>query len=94
MALRFLVCGLILVSVAARSLLEHTNQYVRTTKPDIHSRELIDVIFTQPYCRIANLVEAVDAWIAHYIIINDNHPDHIGREYLNPAFTDCCLFWT
>ena len=43
---------------AIRSLLEHTNQYVRTSKPEIHSRELIDVIFTQPYCRIANLVEA------------------------------------
>ena len=43
---------------AIRGLLEHTNQYVRQQKPGIHSRELIDVIFTQPYCRIANLVDA------------------------------------
>lgn len=43
---------------AIRTLLEHTNQYVRNTKPDLHSRELIDIIFTQPYCRIANLVDA------------------------------------
>lgn len=43
---------------AIRKLLEHTNQYVRRAAPDIHSRELVDVIFSQPYCRIANLVEA------------------------------------
>jgi Fic family protein len=43
---------------AIRTLLEHTNHYVRSTKPELHSRELIDVIFTQPYCRIANLVDA------------------------------------
>jgi Fic family protein len=43
---------------AIRTLLEHTNQYVRSTRPDLHSRELIDVIFSQPYCRIANLVDA------------------------------------
>jgi len=43
---------------AIRRLLEHTNQYVRLAAPEVHSRELIGVIFTQPYCRIANLVEA------------------------------------
>jgi len=43
---------------AIRRLLEHTNQYVRLAAPEVHSRELIDIIFTQPYCRIANLVEA------------------------------------
>lgn len=43
---------------AIRRLLEHTNRYVRQAAPDVHSRELIDVIFTQPYCRIANVVEA------------------------------------
>lgn len=43
---------------AIRELLEHTNQYVHRVAPDIHTRELIDTIFTQPYCRIANIVEA------------------------------------
>ena len=43
---------------AIRRLLEHTNRYVQQAAPDVHSRELIDVIFTQPYCRIANVVEA------------------------------------
>ena len=43
---------------AIRSLLEHTNDYVLQKAPEIYSRELMDVIFSQPYCRIANLVEA------------------------------------
>jgi len=43
---------------AIRKLQEHTNRYVRKAAPEVHSRELIDVIFTQPYCRIANVVEA------------------------------------
>lgn len=43
---------------AIRQLLAHTNDYVRQIAPDVHSRELIDLIFSQPYCRIANLVEA------------------------------------
>lgn len=39
-------------------LLEHTCKYVRTRLPKIYSRELVEMIFTQPYCRIGNLVEA------------------------------------
>lgn len=39
-------------------LLEHTCDYVRHNKPKIYSRELIDIIFEKPYCRITNLVEA------------------------------------
>lgn len=42
---------------AIRSLAEHTTEHVRTRLPRIYSRELVDVIFEQPYCRIANLVE-------------------------------------
>jgi Fic family protein len=35
-----------------------TTEYVRLKLHKIYSRELVDVIFEQPYCRIANLVEA------------------------------------
>lgn len=42
---------------AIRRLSEHTVQYVRSALPKIYSRELVDVIFEQPYCRISNLVE-------------------------------------
>lgn len=42
---------------AIRSLAEHSTEHLRTRLPKIYSRELVDVIFEQPYCRIANLVE-------------------------------------
>ncbi|WP_037992012.1 protein adenylyltransferase Fic [Thalassospira permensis] len=42
---------------AIRNLMDNTTDHVRTTLPRIYSHELIQVIFEQPYCRIANLVE-------------------------------------
>jgi len=44
--------------ISIRDLSDHTADYVRKELPKIYSRELIDVIFEQPYCRISNLVEA------------------------------------
>lgn len=42
---------------AIRSLQEHTVEFVRENSPRIYSRELVEVIFEQPYCRIQNLIE-------------------------------------
>lgn len=41
-----------------RKLLNDSAALVRQTLPKIYTRELIDIVFEQPYCRIANLVEA------------------------------------
>ena len=50
------------VKIAAiRSLAEHTTDFVRLRLPKIYSRELVDVIFEQPYCRIVNLVDKGEA---------------------------------
>jgi Fic family protein len=43
---------------AIRSLLRAAGEFVRARAPRAYSRELMDVIFEQPYCRIANVVEA------------------------------------
>ena len=43
---------------AIRRLADHTVEYVRRRAPKIYSRELVDVIFEQPYCRIGNLEAA------------------------------------
>jgi Fic family protein len=43
---------------AVRKLAGGTAEHVRASLPKIYSRELVDVIFEQPYCRIANVVEA------------------------------------
>jgi Fic family protein len=42
---------------AIRKLAEHTTEHVRVRLPKIYTRELVDVIFEQPYCRIGNLVD-------------------------------------
>jgi Fic family protein len=42
---------------AIRALAEHTTDHVRQTRPKIYSRELVDVIFEQPYCRIQNVID-------------------------------------
>jgi Fic family protein len=39
-------------------LAEETRALVRAERPKIYTHELIEVTFAQPYCRIANLVEA------------------------------------
>ena len=44
--------------IAIRDLMEHTADFVRNTLPSIYSHELVELIFVQPYCRIANLVDA------------------------------------
>ena len=44
--------------IAIRDLADHTAVYVRDQLPKIYSRELVDTIFEQPYCRISNLVDA------------------------------------
>ena len=43
---------------AMRNLVEATVKQVREELPRIYSRELVDEIFVQPYCRIENLVQA------------------------------------
>lgn len=43
---------------AVRELNEHTAHYIRQALPKIYSRELVDKIFEQPYCRIQTLVDA------------------------------------
>jgi Fic family protein len=42
---------------AIRKLAEHTTEHVRARLSKIYTRELVDVIFEQPYCRIGNLVD-------------------------------------
>ena len=43
---------------AIHDLLTDTVEKVRTDAPEVYSRELIDMLFVQPYCKISFLVEA------------------------------------
>lgn len=74
---------------AIKSLLEHTNEYIRHRRPEIHSRELTDAIFTQPYCRIANIVDAgiakrqtASVYLKQLVEIGVLDEKKVGREKL------------
>jgi Fic family protein len=43
---------------AIRELMRHTGQYIQRRLPKIYTWELIELLFKQPYCRIANVVDA------------------------------------
>lgn len=43
--------------IAIRTLMEKTTAYIKQQLPKIYSHELVQVLFEQPYCRIANLTE-------------------------------------
>jgi Fic family protein len=43
---------------AIRDLMEETGTYVRAEAYGAYSRELVELTFVQPYCRIKNVVEA------------------------------------
>ncbi len=42
---------------AIQELMQATAEYVRQEEPVAYSRELVELIFVQPYCRIKNVVE-------------------------------------
>ncbi len=42
---------------AIRELQDETTRHVRASLPKIYTQDLVDLLFEQPYCRIANLVE-------------------------------------
>lgn len=43
---------------AIRELMRHTGDFIQRKLPKIYSWELVQLLFMQPYCRIANLVDA------------------------------------
>lgn len=75
--------------ISIRDLSDHTADYVRQALPKIYSRELIDVIFEQPYCRISNLAEAniakrqtASEYLKKLVSIGVLIEQQVGRERL------------
>jgi len=82
---------------AIRGLLEETTERLRRDAAQIYSRELAELIFERPYCRIAHLVEAglakrqtASLYLKQLKDIGVLDEHKIGREkiFLNPAFLD------
>lgn len=75
--------------LSVRDLADHTADYVRQQLPKIYSRELIDVIFEQPYGRISNVVDAgiakrqtASEYLKKLVAIGVLREEQAGRERL------------
>ena len=80
---------------AVRRLEDVTRDYVRAQRPKLYSRELIEVIFNQPYCRIQNVIDAGIAQrqtaakhLKELAAIGVLHEHRVGKEkvFVHPAF--------
>ncbi len=79
---------------AIRNLLDETAATMKARAPKIYSRELVDVIFAQPYCRIADVVEAgiarrqsASTYLRTLTEIGVLEERKVGRDklFINPA---------
>ena len=75
--------------MAIRELSDSTAALVRDRLPKVYSRELVDVIFEQPYCRIANLVDkriaqrqAAARYLKNLVDIGVLQERQVGKEKL------------
>ena len=74
---------------AIRNLSEHTTDFVRLSLPKIYTRELVDVIFEQPYCRISDLVnkgvakrQAASKYLKDLVALGVLVEQSVGKEKL------------
>ena len=83
--------------VAVRDLLEETADRMRRDAGPIYSRELAELVFVRPYCRIAHVVDAglakrqtASTYLKELARIGILVEHKVGREkiFLNPAFID------
>lgn len=80
---------------AIRQLHDHACEWVRARRPKLYSRELVDVIFNQPYCRIQNVVDAGIAqretaarYLRELVEIGVLQEQRMGKEklFVHPAY--------
>ena len=83
--------------LAVRGLLEETTERMRRDASQIYSRELAELVFVRPYCRITHVVEAglakrqtASVYLKQLAAIGILREHKVGREklFLNPAFMD------
>ncbi|MFC6840556.1 protein adenylyltransferase Fic [Xanthomonas theicola] len=80
---------------AIRGLEAQARDHIRNHAPKAYSRELVEVIFNQPYCRIQNVVELVGVTrqtaarqLKELVEIGVLQEQRLGKEklFLHPAF--------
>lgn len=82
---------------ALKLLMDETIRHVKSTLPRIYSRELVELLFTQPYCRVTDVVESKIAsrniaakYLKELTAVDVLEQRREGREilYLNNRFLD------
>jgi len=85
---------------ALRALMAMATDHVRARLPKLYSRELVELVFTQPYCRIQNVVSAgiakrqtASVYLKSLVEIGVLREIAAGREklFLHPKFLDLLL---
>jgi len=80
-----------------RELMDHTAEFVQGQLPKTYSRELVEVLFKQPYCRIGNLVDAgiakrqtASVYLKQLCDIGVLHEVKSGREtlFVHPKYIE------
>jgi Fic family protein len=80
---------------AIRYLHDQACDWIRSQRPKVYSRELVDVLFKQPYCRIQNVVDAGIAkretaarYLRELVDIGVLQEHRMGKEklFLHPAY--------
>ena len=78
---------------AMRTLFDATAEHVKKHAPKRYSYELVETLFTQPYCRIANIVDAgiaqrqaASEYLKELVAIDVLREQKVGREkvFINP----------
>lgn len=81
--------------VAVRDLIEETAERIHRDAPQVYTRELVDLIFVRPYCRIAHVVEAglghrqtASVHLKQLVALGVLTEHKVGKEkvFLNPGF--------
>lgn len=85
---------------AIRALMMEATEYVRLRLPKLYSRELVELVFIQPYCRIQNVVasgiakrQTASVYLKSLSDIGVLREAKFGREklFLHPKFLDLLL---
>ena len=85
---------------AILQLMNDARAYIKKSMPSIYSRELADMLFVQPYCRISNLVDAniakrqtASMYLKQLASNNVLNELPVGREklFVNPRFMELLL---
>jgi len=83
--------------VAIRELLDETIELCRRELPKIYSKELVELLFRQPYCKIASVVNAgiakrqtASVYLQELERVGVLRSEQVGREriYLNPRLLE------